>query len=104
MLTAAGADSALVQCPVQWSRCGGRQRAAGLTASCRDIVCSKEAPSLMSGVLMLIQAGWLPTPLNYCAELFQSVSSHDLYLLFNSISEFMKVLHSSCTLDIECGL
>ena len=41
------------------------------------------------------QAGWLPEPLSCCAELFQSVSSHDVHLLLSAISIFIKVGHLS---------
>jgi hypothetical protein len=38
----------------------------------------------------LAAAGWLTSPLCYCAELFRSISPHDLYMLMAAISNFIK--------------
>ena len=52
--------------------------------------------------MYILQAAWLPVPLCYCAELFQSVTCHDLYLLLNVISDFIKVHFTFYVAHFQC--
>jgi hypothetical protein len=62
--------------------------------SCRSsggVASGRELHSSEMLVECLASARWLHPPLSYCAELFHSVTSHDLYLLMGAISNFVKV-------------